>query len=196
MLSRLPGIGPKSALRLALHLLRAAPEETERLAESLRDMRQNTRRCKNCNNISDNDLCRICESPRRDTGSLCIVAEAQDVLAIEKSSQYIGRYHVLGGLINPLEGISPSDLNTKSLPERIQKESIKEIIFALNASMEGETTVFYLARKLQDLPVRLTNLARGIPIGTELEYADEFSIARSISERTPYQFPQPQTKES
>ena len=192
-LSRLPGIGKKTALRLALYLLRAPEGDAVTLGSALVDLRRNTRRCTVCGNLTDatapGGTCAICASPRRNRAQLCIVEEAREVIAIEKTAQYQGLYHVLGGIINPMEGIGPDTLNIDALLTRAAAAECKEIIFALPSTMEGETTAFYLARKLSAYPVTLTNIARGIPMGTDLEYADELTLGRSISQRTRYDNP-------
>jgi recombination protein RecR len=185
----LPGIGRKTALRLTLHLLKQSPDYTRYFTDALAGMRAGIRRCSNCGNLCDAEICSICASPRRDRGQICVVAEVQDVLAIEKTGHYNGLYHVLDGLISPLEGISPDDLRVPRLLERARFPETREVIFALSSSMEGETTAFYLARQLAGLPVQVSSLARGIPMGSELEYTDELTIARSLQQRTHYQLP-------
>jgi recombination protein RecR len=188
-LSSLPGIGRKTALRLALHLTKADPHTVEQLAQALLGVARNTRRCTRCYNLTDTDLCTICASPKRDARTVCVVADIQDVLALERTGQYNGLYHVLGGLISPLDGISPTELSIPLLESRLQHHPDTEVILALAASMEGETTAFYLARRLQPFGVRLTSIARGVPVGSELEYTDELTLARSLQTRTTYALP-------
>jgi len=185
-LAGLPGIGRKTALRLAMHLLRAPAGETEALSTALRSMRDNTRFCERCGNLAEAPLCHICQNSRRDTSVICVVADAQDVLAVEKTAQYNGLYHVLGGLISPMDGISPDDLRLEGLFERVQAGGVDELILALSASMEGETTAFYMSKALQTENIRLSSIARGIPLGSELEYADELTIASAIRHRRSY----------
>lgn len=181
-ISRLPGIGKKSALRLALHLLRQEVQDVKELTNSLISLREKTVYCKKCHTISDTDICSICKSPKRDETLICVVEEVPDLLAIENTAQYNGLYHVLGGVISPIEGISPSDLNIDSLLERTQS-GVKEVILALNATMEGDTTAFYLTKKLRKQGVQVSGIARGVPIGSELEYTDEITLGRSIAKR-------------
>lgn len=183
-IAKLPGIGKKSALRMALHLLKADEVNTIALAEKLINLRTKTRYCKKCHNISDFEECGICTSIRRDQGIICIVQDTRDVLAIENTSQYLGLYHVLGGVISPVAGIGPSDLNIDSLIARIRDNSeIKEVILALSPTMEGDTTSFYLQKRLREFPLIISTIARGIPIGGDLEYADEVTLGRSILSR-------------
>jgi recombination protein RecR len=186
--SKLPGIGKKTALRLVLHLLKRDEEDTQQLTESLINLRTKIQYCQRCHNISDTSVCSICISPVRDQGVVCVVQDTRDVLAIENTSQYNGLYHVLGGVIAPIEGIGPNDLNIESLTERLKNEEVKEIILALPATMEGDTTAFYLTKKLKQFPqVKITTIARGIPVGGELEYADEITLGRSIASRVVYE---------
>jgi recombination protein RecR len=185
-LAKLPGIGRKTALRLALHLLKEQTEETYSLAEALVKMRSEVKHCKKCHNISDTEICSICSNPLRDRSLLCVVSDIRDVIAIENTSQYKGLYHVLGGVISPIEGIGPSDLHIDSLLERIPNSEVNEILLAISPTMEGDTTAFYLTRKLRDHNVRITTIARGVPVGGELEYTDEVTLGRSIVERTAY----------
>lgn len=182
-LSKLPGIGQKTALRLALHLLRQDKETVHNLGNSIISMRDNIRYCSKCHNISDSDICPICSNPKRDSKILCVVENVKDVLTIESTHAHSGLYHVLGGLISPLDGISPSDLEIDSLVERVETDNIEEIILALSPTMEGDTTNFYIYRKLSGSPVKITMLARGLSIGNELEYADELTLGRSIQNR-------------
>jgi recombination protein RecR len=184
--AKLPGIGKKTALRLVLHLIKENETRTVALTESLSKLRSQIKFCKTCHNISDDDLCMICRSHRRDHSVLCVVEETNDVMAIENTSQYLGVYHVLGGVISPVNGVGPSDLKIESLVQRVQaaQGSIKEVILALSPTMEGDTTAFYLHKKLKDFSVKVTSIARGVPVGGELEYADEITLGRSITGRT------------
>lgn len=187
-ISRLPGIGKKSALRLALHLLKRDESQTQLLAEALINLRTKTTFCRKCHNISDAELCLICSSPRRDAAVLCIVEDTRDVLAIENTAQYRGLYHILGGIISPLMGIGPNDLNIDSLIKRVEQEpEIQEIILALSPTMEGDTTAFYLQKRLKPFNKKISTIARGIPIGGDLEYADEVTLGRSILSRIAYE---------
>jgi recombination protein RecR len=185
-LARLPGIGRKTALRLALHLLKAEMDTTATLAEALAKMRFEITYCKTCHSISDSEECGICANKLRDHSLVCVVSDVRDVIAIENTGQYKGVYHVLGGVISPIEGVGPSDLHIDSLVERAAAEDseIREVILAISPTMEGDTTAFYLSRRLRDLPnVHISTIARGIPMGGELEYADEITLGRSIVER-------------
>ncbi len=187
-ISKLPGIGKKSALRLALHLLKRDESQTQLLADALTKMRTKTTFCRKCHNISDDELCLICSSPRRDAAVLCIVEDTRDVLAIENTAQYRGLYHILGGIISPLSGIGPNDLNIESLIKRVEQEpDIQEIILALSPTMEGDTTAFYLQKRLKPFNKKISTIARGIPIGGDLEYADEVTLGRSIASRIAYE---------
>ena len=188
-ISKLPGIGKKTALRLVLHLLKKDELQTQMLADSLLTMRSKVQYCQRCHNISDDVLCAICTSIRRDASIICVVEDTRDVLAIENTAQFSGLYHVLGGIISPLEGIGPNDLKINSLVERLSGEegkSVKEIILALSPTMEGDTTAFYLQKKLKPFGLKISTIARGIPIGGDLEYADELTLGRSIQARTAY----------
>ncbi|GAB3330383.1 recombination mediator RecR [Marivirga atlantica] len=187
--SKLPGVGKKTALRLVLHLLKQDTSQTIELSEALTDLRKNIKYCKKCFNISDDDICNICASHRRDQSLICLVEDTRDVLAIENTSQYNGLYHVLGGIISPIEGIGPDDLNISELLDRVTGESaeVKEVIFGLSPTMEGDTTTFYISKKLKPLGIKTSTIARGIPIGGELEYADEITLGRSIVTRTAYE---------
>ena len=185
-LSKLPGIGKKTALRLALHLLNSEDLETEQLADSLLKMKHNIRLCERCYNISDTKVCSICSNPRRDENTLCVVADMRDVLAIERTASYNGLYHVLGGVISPIEGISPNDLKIAQLVQRTQKEDIKEIILALPATIEGDTTNFYIFRQLKDFEGKISVISKGIAVGDALEYVDEVTLGRSIQNRIPF----------
>ena len=185
-LSKLPGIGKKTALRLALHLLNSEDLETEQLADSLLKMKHNIMLCERCYNISDTKVCSICNNPRRDENTLCVVADMRDVLAIERTASYTGLYHVLGGVISPIEGISPNDLKIAQLVQRTQKEDIKEIILALPATIEGDTTNFYIFRQLKDFEGKISVISKGIAVGDALEYVDEVTLGRSIQNRIPF----------
>ena len=185
-LSKLPGIGKKTALRLALHLLNSEDLETEQLADSLLKMKRNIMLCERCFNISDTKVCSICSNPRRDENTLCVVADMRDVLAIERTASYNGLYHVLGGVISPIEGISPNDLKIAQLVQRAQKEDIKEIILALPATIEGDTTNFYIFRQLKDFEGKISVISKGIAVGDALEYVDEVTLGRSIQNRIPF----------
>jgi len=185
-LAKLPGVGRKTALRLVLHLLKSETEETQSLSEALVKMRSEITYCQTCHNISDTEICNICANPLRDHSLLCVVSDIRDVIAIENTGQYKGVYHVLGGVISPIEGIGPTDLNISSLVERLPQSEIKEIVLAVSPTMEGDTTAFYITRKLRDFSVKITTIARGVPVGGELEYTDEITLGRSIVERTSY----------
>jgi len=185
-LSKLPGIGKKTALRLALHLLNSEDLETEQLADSLLKMKHNIMLCERCYNISDTKVCSICSNPRRDENTLCVVADMRDVLAIERTASYNGLYHVLGGVISPIEGISPNDLKITQLVQRTQKEDIKEIILALPATIEGDTTNFYIFRQLNVFQGKISVISKGIAVGDALEYVDEVTLGRSIQNRIPF----------
>ena len=185
-LSKLPGIGKKTALRLALHLLNSEDLETEQLADSLLKMKRNIMLCERCFNISDTKVCSICSNPRRDENTLCVVADMRDVLAIERTASYNGLYHVLGGVISPIEGISPNDLKIAQLVQRTQKEDIKEIILALPATIEGDTTNFYIFRQLKDFEGKISVISKGIAVGDALEFVDEVTLGRSIQNRIPF----------
>ncbi len=185
-LSRLPGIGRRTALRLALHLLREDEHRTRQLSESLMRMRQEIKYCKKCNSISDADLCRVCSNPMRDQHSICVVEDIRDVMAIENTAQYKGLYHVLGGIISPIDGVGPADLDIDKLVQRVRNEDITEVIFALSPTVEGDTTNFYIYKQISDTGVKVSSIARGIAIGDELEYADEVTLGRSITNRVPF----------
>ena len=191
-ISRLPGIGKKTALRLALHLLRRPAAQTESLSAALLDLRNNTTFCSECHTISDTEICGICSSPKRDKSIVCIVEDVRDVMAIENTGGYSGVYHVLGGLISPMDGIGPSDLTIDALMDKMKTGEVKEVVFALNTTMEGDTTNFYLYRKIKDFGASLTTIARGIAVGDELEFADEVTLGRSIQHRIPYEQSLPQ----
>ena len=185
-LSKLPGIGRKTALRLALHLLRKDKEDVRALGQSIIEMRDNISYCKSCHNISEEPRCPICSDSRRDRKTVCVVENVKDVITIEATNQHHGLYHVLGGLISPLDGIGPSDIEIDSLVKRVEEEDIHEVILALSPTMEGDTTNFYIFRKLGTLPVKITMLARGLSVGNELEYTDELTLGKSIQNRIPF----------
>jgi len=186
-LAKLPGIGKKTALRMALHLLKRTAEEVEFLGSSIIKMRKEIIYCTDCGNISDNERCEICANPRRDHTQICVVEDIRDVIAIENTGQYTGVYHVLGGIISPMEGIGPQNLNMDSLTRRISQSEIREVILALPTTIEGDTTNFYVYRKLKESNVKITAIARGISIGDVLEHTDEVTLGRSILNRTPYE---------
>lgn len=185
--SRLPGIGQKSALRLVLHLLNQPEQDVARFSNALTDLKNQIRYCKECHNISDQEKCEICTSLKRDRSLICVVEDTRDVMAIENTNQYQGLYHVLGGLISPMDGVGPADLSVDALISRVQKEEVSEVILALSATMEGDTTIFYLHKKIKDMGVKITTIARGISFGGELEYVDEVTLGRSIVTRVPYE---------
>ena len=185
--SKLPGIGRKTALRLVLHLLRQDADSVAQFADAVGRLKQEVKYCRVCHNISDSDTCPICSDLRRDVTTVCVVENIQDVMAVENTQQYHGLYHVLGGVISPMDGIGPSDLEIDSLVERVKSGSVKEVILALSSTMEGDTTNFYIFRKLAPFTdVKLTIIARGISVGDELEYTDEVTLGRSILNRTPF----------
>jgi len=186
-MSQLPGIGKRTALRLVLHLLRQPAEQTSLLAQSLRKMRDEINFCTNCNNISDIHLCEICANPNRDETLVCVVEDIRDVMAIENTSQFRGQYHVLGGKISPMDGVGPGELNIDPLVEKVRSGKIKELIFALSSTMEGDTTNFYIFKQIEAFDVEITTIARGISVGDELEYADEVTLGRSIVNRIPFE---------
>ena len=186
-MSQLPGIGKRTALRLVLHLLRQPKEQTNQLADALKKMRNEIKFCKSCNNISDIDLCEICSNPNRNNEIICVVEDVRDVMAIENTSSFRGLYHVLGGKISPMDGIGPNELNISPLVEKVKNGKIKEIIFALSSTMEGDTTNFYIYKQIQDYDVMTSTIARGISVGDELEYADEITLGRSILNRIPFE---------
>ena len=185
-IAKLPGIGKKTALRLALHLIRDTEENTLALTEALNSLRARIKFCTTCHNISDEDICSICNSHKRDKTILCVVEDAKDVMAIENTAQFNGVYHVLGGVISPMNGVGPADLKIESLVNRLDDDQseIKEVILALSPTMEGDTTAFYINRRIKDLSLRVSVIARGIPVGGDLEYADEITLGRSILGRT------------
>lgn len=185
--AKLPGVGRKTALRLALNLLQMDKEEVNRFGEAFINLRNHINYCSECHNISDLDVCEICSNPSRNESLLCVVEDIRDVMAIENTHQFKGKYHVLGGIISPMDGIGPSDLNIESLIHKVEKGSVKEVIMALSTTMEGDTTNFYIFKKLKGSEVKLSVIARGISVGDELEFADEVTLGRSILNRTPYE---------
>ena len=185
--ARLPGIGKRTALRLVLHLLKQPIENTNYLTESLQVLRTDVKSCEKCHNISDTALCEICNNPKRDSTIVCVVEDIRDVMAIENTSQYRGLYHVLGGKISPIEGIGPQNLEIESLIEKVKNNEIKELIFALSSTMEGDTTNFYIFKQIEQYEVTTSSIARGISVGDELEYADEITLGRSIVNRIPFE---------
>lgn len=184
-MAKLPGIGRKTALRLVLHLLRQDETQTDTLAQSLIEARHEIKRCRCCHNISDDELCPICSNPQRDMSIICVVENVQDVMAVEATQQFKGLYHVLGGVISPMDGIGPNDLEIDSLVERVGEGGVTEVILALASTMEGDTTNFYITRRLAPTGVKVSMIARGISVGDELEYTDELTLGRSIVNRTP-----------
>tara|TARA_Y100000768_G_scaffold67459_1_gene47174 strand:- start:1229 stop:1840 length:612 start_codon:yes stop_codon:yes gene_type:complete len=185
-ISQLPGIGKRTALRLALHILKQPENQIDTLADAIKNLRKTINFCSECYNISDNKICEICLNPSRENGELCVVEDIRDVMAIENTSQFKGRYHVLNGLISPIDGVGPADLKIDSLLERVKGGEIKEVIFALSATMEGDTTIFYINKNLSNFDIKISTIARGIPVGDELEYTDEVTLGRSILKRIPY----------
>lgn len=183
---KLPGIGRKTATRLVLHMLRRKEEEVTAFADSIVRLKREAKYCKECHSISDTDICPICSNPLRDHSVICVVENIQDVMAVENTMQYRGVYHVLGGVISPMDGVSPGDLHIDSLIERVATGEVKEVILALSSTMEGDTTNFYIYRKLTQYNIKLSVIARGISVGDELEYADEITLGRSIINRTPF----------
>ena len=183
--AKLPGIGRRTALRLVLHLLKQDAKMTDSLADSLKQLRNEVKYCHICHNISDTDTCELCANPRRDASTICVVENIRGVMAIENTGQFHGLYHVLGGVISPMDGVGPSNLELASLVERVRNNSVQEVILALSPTMEGDTTNFYISRQLAGLPVQLTTLARGLSVGDDLEYADEVTMGRSIATRVP-----------
>ncbi|MBR1917311.1 MAG: recombination protein RecR [Bacteroidaceae bacterium] len=179
----LPGIGRRTALRLALHMLRKSKDEVRRFTDSISTFREEVKHCRVCHNISDEEICDICSDPRRDRSTICVVQNVQDVMAIENTRQYKGLYHVLGGIISPMDGIGPSDIFIDSLVERVAGGEVKEVIMALSSTTDGETTRFFISRRLEPYPVEMTTIASGISVGEELEYTDEITLGRSIVNR-------------
>jgi recombination protein RecR len=186
--AQLPGIGRRTALRLVLHLIRQPESQTQHLSDALQAMRSNIQFCKNCHNISDVDLCEICNNPHRQHNLVCVVEDIRDVMAIESTSSFRGVYHVLGGKISPMDGVGPLDLQIQSLVDKVKSGTISELIFALSSTMEGDTTNFYIYKQIEGLDVTVSTIARGIAVGDELEYADEVTLGRSITNRIPFEF--------
>jgi recombination protein RecR len=185
-LSSLPGIGKRTALRLVLQLLNRTDKEVEAFAHAVLEMKSHVKKCSSCGNISDHETCTICSDARRDHAVICVVEDIRDVLAIESTESYKGIYHVLGGIISPMDGVGPSDLNISTLVEKTESGTVTEIIFALSPTMEGDTTNFYLYKKLSEKGVLITSLSRGVAVGTELQYADELTLSRSLLQRQPF----------
>ena len=185
--AKLPGIGRKTALRLVLHLLKQSTEDVGAFADALTTMKHDVKYCSVCHNISDTDICPTCSDHRRDSSQICVVENIRDVMAIENTMQYHGLYHVLGGIISPLDGVGPSDIEIASLVERVAAGGVTEVILALSPTLEGDTTNFFISKKLRQYHVNITVIARGISVGNELEYADEVTLGRSILKRTPYE---------
>lgn len=186
-MSQLPGVGKRTALRLVLHLLKQPEAQTEQFTKALLDLRSNIKLCRNCHNISDTEICDICANPNRVREIVCVVEDIRDVMAIENTSQYRGLYHVLGGKISPMDGVGPSQLNIRSLVEKVKLGEVEEIIFALSSTLEGDTTNFYIFKQLEGINVKTSTIARGISVGDELEYADEVTLGRSITNRVPFE---------
>jgi recombination protein RecR len=186
-MAQLPGIGKRTALRLVLHLLKQPKERTNFLSQALLNMREEIKFCINCHNISDIDVCEICSNPKRNKEIVCVVEDVRDVMAIENTGQFRGLYHVLGGKISPIDGIGPSQLNINSLVDKVKEGHVKEIIFALSSTMEGDTTNFYIYKQIKDFAIITSSIARGISVGDELEYADEITLGRSIVNRIPFE---------
>jgi len=186
-MSQLPGIGKRTALRLVLHMLRQPEEQTLKLSQALETMRSQIKFCKSCHNISDVDLCEICTNPHRNSEIICVVEDVRDVMAIENTSSFKGLYHVLGGKISPMDGVGPHDLNINPLVDKVKQGEVKELIFALSSTMEGDTTNFYIFKQIEDYSVLTSTIARGISVGDELEYADEITLGRSIINRIPFE---------
>lgn len=185
--AKLPGVGRKTALRFVLHIMKQGEKEVEKFGSTFIQLRKELRYCKNCCNVSDKDVCDICSNEKRDSALVCVVEDIRDVMAIENTQQYRGVYHVLGGIISPIDGIGPSDLNIEPLVEKVKNGKIKEVIMALSTTMEGDTTNFYIYKRLKDSGIAVSTIARGVAIGDELEYADEITLGRSIINRTPYE---------
>lgn len=183
--SQLPGIGKKTALRMVLHLLKMEKQDVTRFSEAISTMREQIKFCSQCHNVSDSDVCAICSNPSRNASIICVVETIRDVIAIENTQQYNGLYHVLGGVISPLDGVGPEELQIASLQERLQNGQVQEVIMAISPTIEGDTTIYFISRKLKEMAVRITTIARGIAFGGELEYADEMTLARSLVHRLP-----------
>lgn len=186
-MAQLPGIGKRTALRLILYLLKQPKDQTTFLSQALLNMREDIKFCANCHNISDTDSCEICSNPKRDSKLICVVEDIRDVMAIESTGQFKGIYHVLGGKISPIDGVGPSMLKIESLVEKVKKGEVRELIFALSTTMEGDTTNFYIYKQIKNYPILTTTIARGIAVGDELEYADEVTLGRSILQRIPFE---------
>ncbi|MDA9773978.1 recombination mediator RecR [Saprospiraceae bacterium] len=184
--SQLPSVGKKSALRLVLHMVKRDKHFTDEFTKAISDLRHNIKECKTCHNLSDEDLCNICKDPHRTKNTLCVVESIRDVMAIEETGQFSGKYHVLGGVISPLEGIGLEELNIDTLVHRVQEDKIEELIMAISPTIDGDTTIYYITKKVEPLDVKVTTLARGISFGGELEYADGLTLGRSITSRMPY----------
>jgi recombination protein RecR len=182
----LPGVGRKTALRLVLNLLKRSPQEVERFSRAFTNLRENIRFCRSCFNLADSDLCNVCSTPSRNHAVICVVEDIRDIMALESTQQYKGIYHVLGGMISPMDGIGPGDLRIEELVTRVAAGA-EEVILALNTTMEGDTTCFYIYRKIKDFPIKISTLARGVAIGDDLEYTDEITLGRSLMNRTPYE---------
>ncbi len=187
-ITTLPGIGKRTALRLVLNLLKRNEEEVKQFTSSINALHENVVYCFNCHNISDSHLCDICSNPNRDHSTICVVEDIRDIMAIESTQAYQGVYHVLGGIISPMDGIGPAELNITTLVEKIKQQTVEEVIFALSATMEGDTTNFYLYKKLNPFDLKITTLSRGVSVGSELQYADELTLSRSIEHRHPYSY--------
>ena len=185
--AKLPGVGQKTALRLVLHLLKQDHAEVDRFSTAISKLRNEIQFCQTCHNISDQLICQICSAPKRDHAVICVVEDTRDVMAVENTNQYNGLYHVLGGLISPMDGVGPSDLEVDTLVERLKDDEVTEVIFALSATMEGDTTLFYLNKRLKSFNITISTIARGIAFGGELEYVDELTLGRSIATRVPYE---------
>ncbi len=185
--AKLPGIGRKSAMRLALHLLKMDKDEVRSFGKAFIDLRDKINYCQECHNISDMDICELCSNPTRESSTLCVVEDIRDVIAIENTHQFKGKYHILGGIISPMDGVGPADLNVESLVAKVAQGNIKEIIMALSTTMEGDTTNYYIFKRLKEYGIKMSIIARGISVGDELEYADEVTLGRSIVNRTPYE---------
>lgn len=185
--SQLPGIGKRTALRLVLHLLKQSPDQTAHLSQALLQMRNDIKFCKKCHTISDVEICQICANPSRDASTICVVEDIRDVMALENTQLYKGTYHVLGGKISPIDGVGPSQLNIATLLEKVKSGTVKEVIFALSSTMDGDTTNFYIYKQLKDFQVLTSTIARGIAVGDELEYADEVTLGRSLMHRIPFE---------
>jgi recombination protein RecR len=185
-LSRFPGIGKKTALRMTLFLLKDKPELVQQMTQAMEDLKTKIKYCSTCGNVSDNDICSICTSVNRNRKVICVVKDFQDIISIENTGQYTGMYHVLGGVISPIDGIGPDEINIDGLLNRVETDGVEELVFALSATMEGDTTAFYISRKLEGTNVQISAISRGIAVGGELEYADEITLGRSILNRVPY----------